>query len=420
MFLLAFIILLYIIVPVLILVLTAKSKLANRVGAVLIAYGIGVVIGNIGWFPMPGLYLTEFIAVSDKVVLKDVLLLEQQGLISSDDVLAYKVQSIQDLFLTITIPLSLPLLLFSLNVRVWFRMAGKTALSMLLAMVALLFILAIGVLWFGPKIPEIAKISGMLVGLYTGGTPNLAALKMALNVDAETYLKVHTYDLIPSLGYLIFLITFGKWMFRKILPAYPSTNKGEYDNISFTENAYNGIFRKKKILPLLKAIGLSVLIFGISGSLTLLLDGKNEMLVVIMAITTLSIIASLIPAVNKVDKTFEAGMFFILIFCVVVASMANMQRLADISGALFGFITWTIFGTLLMHTLFSKLFKVDADTLMITSTALMCSPPFVPMIAGALNNKEIVVSGLTVGIMGYAMGNYLGILVAAVLQLFMV
>lgn len=417
MFLLPFIILSYIIVPVLILVLTAKSKLANRVGAVLIAYGIGVVIGNVGLFPMPGLYLTEFIAGSDKVTLQDILLLQQKGLISSDDVLAFRVQSIQDLFLTITIPLSLPLLLFSLNVRIWFRMAGKTALSMLLAMLALLFILAIGVLWFGPKIPEIAKISGMLVGLYTGGTPNLAALKMALNVDAETYLKVHTYDLIPSLGYLIFLITFGKWMFRRILPRYPVTNRGEFDDISFTENAYNGIFRRKKILPLLKAIGLSVLIFGISGALTLVVDGKNEMLVVIMAITTLSIIASLIPAVNKVDKTFEAGMFFILVFCVVVASMANMQRLADLSGALFAFITWTIFGTLIIHTLLSKLFKVDADTLMITSTALMCSPPFVPMIAGALNNKEIVVSGLTVGIMGYAIGNYLGILVAGVLQI---
>ena len=48
----------------------------------------------------------------------------------------------------------------------------------------------------------------------------------------------------------------------------------------------------------------------------------------------------------------------------------------------------------------------------------MCSPPFVPMIAGALNNKEIVVSGLTVGIMGYAIGNYLGVLIAGAVHIF--
>ena len=31
------------------------------------------------------------------------------------------------------------------------------------------------------------------------------------------------------------------------------------------------------------------------------------------------------------------------------------------------------------------------------------------MVAGALKNKEIVISGVTTGIIGYAIGNYLGI-----------
>jgi len=43
-------------------------------------------------------------------------------------------------------------------------------------------------------------------------------------------------------------------------------------------------------------------------------------------------------------------------------------------------------------------------------------PPFVPAVAGAIKNKEIIVSGLTVGIIGYAVGNYLGVLVAEFLR----
>jgi uncharacterized membrane protein len=74
------------------------------------------------------------------------------------------------------------------------------------------------------------------------------------------------------------------------------------------------------------------------------------------------------------------------------------------------------FGSLALHMLFSRLFKVDTDTMMVTSTALICSPPFVPVIAGAIKNREVVVSGLTVGIIGYAVGNYLGFLVAQVLK----
>jgi uncharacterized membrane protein len=42
----------------------------------------------------------------------------------------------------------------------------------------------------------------------------------------------------------------------------------------------------------------------------------------------------------------------------------------------------------------------------------------VPAVAGALKNKEIVVSGLTVGIIGYAVGNYLGVIIAQLLQSF--
>ena len=73
----------------------------------------------------------------------------------------------------------------------------------------------------------------------------------------------------------------------------------------------------------------------------------------------------------------------------------------------------------LTNTILCKIYKVDADTHMVTSTALICSPPFVPMVAGALNNKEVVVSGLTVGIVGYAAGNYLGVIVSSLLDLLM-
>jgi uncharacterized membrane protein len=40
------------------------------------------------------------------------------------------------------------------------------------------------------------------------------------------------------------------------------------------------------------------------------------------------------------------------------------------------------------------------------------SPPFVPVVAHALKNKYIIISGLIIGIIGYAIGNYLGVLLA--------
>ncbi|MGD2034716.1 MAG: DUF819 family protein [Bacteroidales bacterium] len=411
-------VLLFFLSPVLIIFITGKSKLANRIGAIIIAYGLGLFIGNIGLFPSAGQYLTGYLANNDNVNLSDITELFNRGLISADDVTAFKVSHLQNLILTITIPLALPLLLFSLNIKGWFRMAGKTAASMILSMVSVVLVVGVVTVAYRNRIEDLSKIGGMLVGLYSGGTPNLAALKIMLSVDAETYLKVHTYDMIPSLMYLVFLVSIGKTIFRKFMLPYPyKEDSALYNHISFTENAYEGIFRRKTMLNLLFALFLSVLIFGIAGSTTLIVRGSDQMLIVVLTITTLSIFASLIPAVNNLEKTFELGMYFILVFSIAVASMANYRRLIDISGALISLITIIIFGSLLLHTLLCKLYKVDADTLMITSTALICSPPFVPMVAGALKNKEVVISGLTVGIIGYAAGNYLGILVSFLLNL---
>ncbi|HOI33260.1 MAG TPA: DUF819 family protein, partial [Bacteroidales bacterium] len=61
-------------------------------------------------------------------------------------------------------------------------------------------------------------------------------------------------------------------------------------------------------------------------------------------------------------------------------------------------------------------FRIDNETVMVTSTALICSPPFVPVIAAALNNRALVLPGLSIGIIGYAIGNYLGFLVATILH----
>jgi uncharacterized membrane protein len=105
-----------------------------------------------------------------------------------------------------------------------------------------------------------------------------------------------------------------------------------------------------------------------------------------------------------------------LVFSLVVSSMANLSQLADISLVVLGYVIFVMFGSLLLQMFISRLFKIDTDTMMITSTAFICSPPFVPVVASAIRNKEVIISGLTVGIIGYAVGNYLGVTLAYLLK----
>lgn len=408
-------ILLFIVVPILIIYLTEKYRWVNRIGAIIIAYILGLLLGHIGILPKSSDFLIEAINLGKSINNDTLNEWLSQGYITHSDVLAYKVYSLQDIFSSITIPLSLPLLLFSLKIKVWFRMSGKTILSMFLAILAVVFFIVLGHSLFGDNLKDSNKIAGMLVGLYTGGTPNLASLKQLLGVDAETYIMTHTYDTAVGVVYLFFIITIGKNLFRKFLLPYPAIkNEDIYSSISFTEQAYKGILKKPVVLGLLKVLAITIIIVGVSVGLGLVFK-EQFMLVVILTITSLGIISSFIPAINKTEKSFELGMYFITVFSFVIASMADISRLINISSSLIGYITLVYFGALITHAVLSKIFKVDSDTLMITSIALLCSPPFVPMVAGTLKNKEIIVSGLTVGIMGYAIGNYLGALIASIL-----
>ncbi len=373
----------YLLSPLLIIYLSTKFSIINKIGVVVVAYISGLLAGNLGIIPETG-------------------------------------KQIQDIINMITIPLAIPLLLFSSNLRQWVSLAGKTAISMILGILAVVIMVIAGFLILNrPDTPELWKIGGLLVGVYTGGTPNLASLKLMLNVDEDIYLLTHTYDMLLSGIYFLFLISAGQRFFLLFLQPFRSASGRKDIKMEKSESSgeFFTLIQRRQILPLLAMFGISAAVFLIAGGVSVLVPSGSQMIVVILIITTLGLAGSLVPKINQTELTFELGMYFILVFSVSVASMVNVASLVQTSTVVLPYLALVIFGSLFLHALFAHIFKVDADTVIITSTALICSPPFVPAIAGALKNREIVVSGLTVGIVGYAVGNYLGFLISQLLRL---
>lgn len=407
----------FVLSPALILFLCQKSRIINRLGAVVVAYVVGLIIGNTGILPSIGAHLNEFLLMNPFSEPEDVKRLFVDGIISAEDLQAYNLYRLRDTLMSITILIAIPLILFSVNLKQWRLMAGKTFLSLIIGLFSVVSVIIAGYFMFSGRGDEnMWKVSGMLVGVYTGGTPNLASLKMMLDVDANTYILTHTYDLMIGVVYLAFLMTAGQKLFLRFLVAYPNQNNGILAGNSSALESFKGMFSRSNLIPLLRTYLAALIILGISLSISLLVAPTAKMIVIILSITSLGIIGSLIPFINKTEKTFESGMYLILIFSLVVSSMANVIEFTEIGHGLFLYISFAVFGSLLMHVLLARIFRIDADTVIITSTAMICSPPFVPVVAGALKNREIVVPGLTIGIVGYALGNYLGYLVANILK----
>ena len=112
----------------------------------------------------------------------------------------------------------------------------------------------------------------------------------------------------------------------------------------------------------------------------------------------LSIIASFFKKVRELPKTFELGMFFILVFSVIVASMFNIHSVNGGSWYVGGFVLWIIGVSAILHLILCRIAKVSGDLFCVCQVGLLCSPPFVPPIAGAMKNKKVLISGIVVGI----------------------
>jgi len=372
-------ILFYLLFPAFAVYLARENAVCKKLGAVVICYICGIVIGNIG-------------------------------------VLRANLASIQNPLMLAAISLALPLMFFSIDVRRWSRLARNSLLSFGLQTLAVLMATVLGFLIFRGRVGEETwKLAGMFVGLYTGGTVNLGAIATALRTDSTLYLAAHTSDVVVSAVYLLFLMTVGQRILLKFLPAFrPACTALPEENTDF--DSYAGIFEKKTLVPLLGALGLSVLIFITGGLFFLVWHEDIAFVAAILTISTLGIAFSFVPRIRNIKMTYQAGNYFILIFCLVVSSMADFNRLVSTAPIMLVYVTFTILICLLLHVASAKIFRIDADTVIITSVAGICSPPLVPMVASALKNKEIVLSGVMTGIIGWVIGTYLGISLSYILR----
>ncbi len=372
----------YIFTPLLIMHLCDRFKFLTKIGSVIIAYFAGIVFGSV-------------------------------GLIDKETI-----AGVQEILINLSVSIAIPLLLFSTDLKKVLKLARKTLLSLFLALFSVMIVVFAGYFIFRVENhEEFEKIAGLLVGVYTGGTPNLAALQLMLGLPPGEYLAVHTYDMVISTVYLFFLMAVGKRLFSLILPRYRSMYPvSDLPAAEEEQEPMKGLFRRSRMKPLFMAFLFAFVIFVISAGIMSYVGERLQMAVFILSITTLSIAASFNKKVRNTEKTYDLGMYFILIFSIVIASKVDPAALSNVNSNIFFYVTFVVVFALLMHVMLSALFRIDTDTVIITSTALICSPPFVPVLAGSLKNKEIIVPGITVGLIGYTLGNYLGYLMVILLS----
>ena len=387
-------------IPAGVLWLCRKYSWMDKIGPVMILYVIGLFFANI---PMPE-----------------------------------EIELFQNILPTIMVPLAIPMMLFGCTFK-----TSEVSLQVKLVtsgVIAVCVAIVGGYLLFGQEITDGAEIGGMLAGKCTGGTLNAAALKEGLGIENGTYVLLTTYDVIICFFYFVFLLGGGIRLFRwlygestKRTISAEDTEAIKQEMAAVKANPYKGLWSKAGFAQMGKVLGLTIVVVIIGAAISYLIgwifgadlaNFMNEkkggwfMAPFILVLTTLGIALSFWKPVKKLDKSYDLGMYLIYIFSLAIASMADLSKvniMEDLN--MIAFLAFTIFVSLFIHAIICRLFRVNADSMVISSVAFINSPPFVPMISNAMKNRAALVTGISSGLIGYAVGNYLGVLISKLLHL---
>jgi len=254
------------------------------------------------------------------------------------------------------------------------------------------------------------KIAGPYTGTYIGGSLNFFALWTGLDIGQPDLLAaanaVDNLTLFPL--YAIWMIV-PAWLAGKYVVAPRWKPHHVADTGAPTETP------KPPLDPAQVAalVFLAVAVMAVSTWIkAALIDPVAPAVPTILVITTLALAVGQVPAVRRLAGAWEIGDLAFYLFFAAVGAMIDIYQAVVLSPVLFLYVL------VIMAVHFSwvygmgRLLRMDLGVLTIASVATKAGPPLVLPVAEAKGWRHLVLPGIILGMLGYAIGNYVGFAVA--------
>jgi len=331
---------------------------------------------------------------------------------------------------SVLVLVGMPLILFSADLPALKKLAKPMLISFGMDTIAVVAVAIASFFLFKNILPNAHNISGMLVGTYTGGTPNMIAIGHGLNAGPERIMLLQTADMIGGGIYFFMLLSIMPRALKKVLPEYQPVGSYDPEEAKYYAETFSGGKQSVKpfkafmsrvglvsvsIVCVLISMGICLLLPSQYGNTGLAKLGEYTALIMLL-VTTFGILLSFVKKIRFAPGSYSSGQYFLLMFSVGMGLCFDISAVSN-SLILLGMLLLIQFGTVLLHIIMAKIWKIDYHTMIITSTAGVFGPAFIIPVANALHNDEIILPGILCGILGYAIGNYLGIGVGQLLYL---
>ena len=311
------------------------------------------------------------------------------------------------------VPVLIPLFLFQADLRKIFFETTRTTYAFLLATVgtvagvtlaALLLDLG-GLLGAAAQLPLEQRepaVVGLFAATYIGGSVNYAALGeiTGLQRDASFFSAATAADNLFSALYLglLALLPGWQWLARHFV---------EHDHKTVTEDQSTAPAVTAMSLTLAMAVALLIVVVSDALVSQFALADWRYVLITALTLTT----ATLVPNLpNKLAGSFELGVGLSFVFFAAIAAGADIVAMVAVAPML----TVLVFILLTVHALvvfvLGSFFKLSLPELITASNAAILGATTAPALAATKGWNNLVTPGVLVGVLGYALGTFIGTL----------
>jgi len=300
------------------------------------------------------------------------------------------------------------------------------------------------------------RLAGVMTGTYTGGSLNFVAVGRAVDLPDALFAGANAADALTTAIWMVATLMLPVWLARFYPVAAPGSvgdpGAGDADSIpegwpdpgshhggsptpgtsavhrelppprrygssgaAEPEGVPHPFFFREGVstLDLATLLALGVGLLMVSALLGRLVPGIPS----ILWLTTLALVAGNLPGLTIPRGGFQLGTLALHFFFVVIGIFSRVSEILAVGIEVF-WLTLIVVG---IHGLVvyggGRLARLDPGTLSVASQAAVGGPSSALAVAVSREWSGLVLPGVAVGLLGYAVGNYAGIGVASLVRI---
>lgn len=257
---------------------------------------------------------------------------------------------------------------------------------------------------------ETWKLTGQFTGTYTGGGVNYAALGRAFDTSSDLFTAALAADVILTAIWMAACLAVPV-LLGKRTPKLPRETARRDAPMTLERSLYSS----GRAVTLADAAALVLIAVG-AVWVARALAVRVPVLPEVLWLTSLALIAAQLPPVKRLSGGAMIGNYWVLLFLASNGAQSVIQNIVKVGPAVFYFacITVAIHGVVIFGV--GRVLKLDLGTLAIASQANVGGAASAMAMASARGYGDRLLPGVAVGLMGYAVGNYLGFAVATLMR----